>query len=394
MTSDAQAPPADAFVGLMSGTSLDGISAAVVRFGPRGAAGTGPGEPELLGFLTHPYAQRDRQRLERAIHDGATTAEWCQLGFDMGTWLANAAVAVLAESGIARSAVRAIGSHGQTVWHEPGRSTWQIGESAVIAERTGLDVVSDFRVRDIAAGGQGAPLVSVADVLLFAPADGWRALQNVGGIGNVTIVPSGEGGTLAGVRAFDTGPGVVVIDGVVRSLRPALPFDVDGQLARRGHVIAGVVEALLADPYFAAPPPKTTGRELFDAAYIERFIERCRSTSASATTEDIVATAVSLTARSIADAYGRFVPEPVGDVLLSGGGARNPALAAAIAEALAPRVVRPFADVFFDGEAKEAVAFALLAALHIEGRPGNVPGATGASGPRILGKLTPGRVPG
>jgi anhydro-N-acetylmuramic acid kinase len=392
MTPVAQAPPAEAYVGLMSGTSLDGISAAVVRFGPRGAAGTGLGEPELLGFLTHPYAQRDRQRLERAIHDGATTAEWCQLGFDMGTWLANAAVAVLAESGIARSTVRAIGSHGQTVWHEPGRSTWQIGESAVIAERTGLDVVSDFRVRDIAAGGQGAPLVSVADVLLFAPADGWRALQNVGGIGNVTIVPSG--GTLAGVRAFDTGPGVVVIDGVVRALRPTLPFDVDGQLARRGHVISGVVEALLADPYFAAPPPKTTGRERFDARYIERFIAQCRSTSASATIEDIVATAVSLTARSIAGAYGRFVPEPVGDVLLSGGGARNPALAAAIAEALAPRVVRPFADVYFDGEAKEAVAFALLAALHIEGRPGNVPGATGASGPRILGKLTPGRVPG
>jgi anhydro-N-acetylmuramic acid kinase len=383
----ATAAARDVYVGLMSGTSLDGISAAVVRFGAGGPGATTVGEPELLGFLTHPYGQRDRQRLERAIHEGATTAEWCQLGFDMGTWLANAAVAVLAESGVARSAVRAIGSHGQTVWHEPGRSTWQIGESAVIAERTGLDVVSDFRVRDMAAGGQGAPLVSIADVLLFAPADGWRALQNIGGIGNVTIVPSGGSG--GGVRAFDTGPGVVIIDAVVRSLRPALPFDVDGQLARRGQVIAGVVDALLADPYFAAPPPKSTGRELFDARYVARFMERCRSASVSATTEDIVATAVSLTARSIADAYARFVPEPVGDVLLSGGGARNPTLAGAIAEALAPRVVRPFADVYFDGEAKEAVAFALLAALHVAGRPGNVPSATGAAGPRILGKLTP-----
>jgi anhydro-N-acetylmuramic acid kinase len=382
----ADAAARDVYVGLMSGTSLDGISAAVVRFGARGPGATTVGEPELLGFLTHPYDQRDRQRLERAIHEGATTAEWCQLGFDMGTWLANAAVAVLAESGVGRAAVRAIGSHGQTVWHEPGRSTWQIGESAVIAERTGLDVVSDFRVRDMAAGGQGAPLVSIADVLLFAPADGWRALQNIGGIGNVTIVPSGGSG---GVRAFDTGPGVVIIDAVVRSLRPALPFDVDGQLARRGRVIAGVVDALLADPYFAAPPPKSTGRELFDARYVARFIERCRSASVSATTEDIVATAVSLTARSIADAYARFVPEPVGDVLLSGGGARNPALADAIAEALAPRVVRPFAEVYFDGEAKEAVAFALLAALHVAGRPGNVPSATGAAGPRILGKITP-----
>lgn len=381
----ATAAARDVYVGLMSGTSLDGISAAVVRFGAVGLGATTVGEPELLGFLTHPYGQRDRQRLERAIHEGATTAEWCQLGFDMGTWLANAAVAVLAESGVARSEVRAIGSHGQTVWHEPGRSTWQIGESAVIAERTGLDVVSDFRVRDMAAGGQGAPLVSIADVLLFAPADGWRALQNIGGIGNVTIVPAGGGGA----RAFDTGPGVVIIDAVVRSLRPALPFDVDGQLARRGRVIAGVVDALLADPYFAAPPPKSTGRELFDARYVARFMERCRSASVSATTEDIVATAVSLTARSIADAYARFVPEPVDDVLLSGGGARNPTLAGAIAEALAPRVVRPFADVYFDGEAKEAVAFALLAALHVAGRPGNVPSATGAAGPRILGKLTP-----
>jgi len=375
----------DVYVGLMSGTSLDGISAAVVRFGAGGLGAATVGEPELLGFLTHPYGQRDRQRLERAIHEGATTAEWCQLGFDMGTWLANAAVAVLAESGVARSAVRAIGSHGQTVWHEPGRSTWQIGESAVIAERTGLDVVSDFRVRDMAAGGQGAPLVAIADVLLFAPADGWRALQNIGGIGNVTIVPAGGGGA----RAFDTGPGVVIIDAVVRSLRPALPFDVDGQMARRGRVIAGVVDALLADPYFAAPPPKSTGRELFDARYVARFMERCRSASVSATTEDIVATAVSLTARSIADAYARFVPEPVDDVLLSGGGARNPTLAGAIAEALAPRVVRPFADVYFDGEAKEAVAFALLAALHVAGRPGNVPSATGAAGTRMLGKLTP-----
>jgi anhydro-N-acetylmuramic acid kinase len=388
MTVPAAGAPADVYIGLMSGTSLDGISAAAVRFAACGAPpGSWLGEPDLLGFCTHPYAQRDRQRLERAIHEGATTAEWCQLGFDMGTWLAAAAVAVLAESGVARSSVRAIGSHGQTVWHEPGRSTWQIGESAVIAERTGLDVISDFRVRDIAAGGQGAPLVSIADVLLFSPPAGWRALQNVGGIGNVTIVASGR--SLAGVRAFDTGPGVVVIDGVVRTLRPALPYDVDGQLARRGQVIAGVVGALLADPYFAAPPPKSTGRELFDARYIAGFIERCRSASPAATTEDIVATAVSLTARSIADAYARFVPEPVGDVLLSGGGARNPALAAAIAEALAPRGVRPFADVYFDGEAKEAVAFALLAALHIQGRAGNVPAATGASGPRILGKLTP-----
>ena len=386
MTSRGSGSPVDVYVGLMSGTSLDGISAAVARFGPPTGTDIGPGPPELLGFCTRPYAAAERRRLERAIHGGAAPSEWCQLGFDLGGWLADAAVAVLAESGVARSAVRAIGSHGQTVWHEPGRSTWQIGESAVIAERTGLDVVSDFRVRDIAAGGQGAPLVSIADVVLFAPATGWRALQNVGGIGNVSVVAAG--GSMVGVRAFDTGPGVVVVDGVVRALRPELPFDVDGQLAQRGTVIPDVVDALLADPYFTEPPPKSTGRERFDARFVADFIERCRSVSPAASDEDLVATAVSLTARSIADAYARFVPEPVADVLLSGGGACNPALAAAVSAALAPRLVRPFADVYFDGEAKEAVAFALLAALHITGQPGNVPSATGARGPRVLGKLT------
>jgi anhydro-N-acetylmuramic acid kinase len=387
VTARRAASPTDVYIGLMSGTSLDGISAAVVRFAERGGSTDGAMDAELLGFCTRPYAEGERRRLERAIHDGATTSEWCQLGFDMGGWLADAAVAVLAESGVARRAVRAIGSHGQTVWHEPGRSTWQIGESAVIAERTGVDVVSDFRVRDVAAGGQGAPLVSIADVVLFAPATGWRALQNVGGIGNVTVVPAGH--SVVGVRAFDTGPGVVVIDGVVRALRPELPFDVDGRLAQRGRPLLGVVDALLADPYFAAPPPKSTGRERFDARYVADFIDRCRSASSAATDEDLVATAVALTARSIADAYARFVPEPLVDVLLSGGGARNPALAAAVSAALAPRPVRPFADVYFDGEAKEAVAFALLAALHMNDRPGNVPSATGARGPRILGKLTP-----
>jgi anhydro-N-acetylmuramic acid kinase len=389
VTGQGSGSPADVYVGLMSGTSLDGISAAVVRFARRAGADIGPGAPELLGCCTRPYADAERRRLARAIHGGATTSEWCQLGFDLGGWLADAAVAVVAESGVGRSAIRAIGSHGQTVWHEPGRSTWQIGESAVIAERTGMDVVSDFRVRDIAAGGQGAPLVTIADVLLFAPAAGWRALQNIGGIGNVSIVSAGT--TVVGVRAFDTGPGVVVVDGVVRALRPEMPFDVDGQLARRGTVIPGVVDPLLADPYFAAPPPKSTGREHFDERYVADFIARCRSVSPTARDEDVVATAVSLTARSIADAYARFIPEPVGDVLVSGGGARNPAIAAAVSTALAPRRVRPFADVYFDGEAKEAVAFALLAALHVDDRSGNVPSATGARGPRILGKLTPGK---
>jgi anhydro-N-acetylmuramic acid kinase len=370
------------YVGLMSGTSLDGISAAAVRF-TRGDDGRL--DPQLLAFIGTHYSAEQRGRLQRAL-TGGTAQEYCRLGFDLGGWLADAAVAVLAEAGVQRSEVRAIGSHGQTVWHEAPHSTWQIGEAAVIAERTGIAVVSDFRVRDVAAGGQGAPLVPIADALLFS-GDDWRALQNIGGIGNVTIVP--PAGRIEGVRAFDTGPGVTVIDAVVRTLMPNLSFDEDGRLAARGTASAAVVGELLAHPYFAAAPPKSTGRELFDAEYVTRLIARCRERAPGSTTEDIVATATELTARSIADAYRRFMPEPITEVLVSGGGARNPTLLAAIQRAVAPLVVRPFSEKFFDGEAKEAVAFALLAYLHVNGEAGNVPRATGAKGLRILGKLTP-----
>jgi anhydro-N-acetylmuramic acid kinase len=373
---------ADVYVGLMSGTSLDGISAAAVRF--HAADGRGY-QPELLGYTSTPYRAEQRDRLHAAMR-GGTAQELCRLAFDFGEWLATAAANVIAEAGVARAQVRAIGSHGQTLWHEPGHSTWQLGETAVIAERLGIDVVGDFRVRDVAAGGQGAPLVPIADALLFA-SDEWRLLQNIGGIGNVTVVP--PGGDPASLRAFDTGPGVAVLDAVVRTLMPSLPYDTDGRLALAGTPIASVVDTLLAAPYFSAPPPKSTGRELFDAAYVARLIEMCRAANRAATTEDIVATAASLTARSIADAYRRFIPEPAAETLLSGGGAKNPAVTRELARLVAPMAVRAFDEVYFDGEAKEAVAFALLALLHVEGKPGNVLGATGARGPRILGKLTP-----
>ena len=369
-------------VGLMSGTSLDGVSAAVVRF-----AGT-PRERvlfELLGFTVKSYAATQRELLQRALERGSPE-DYCRLAFDLGEILAQAAIDVLAEAGIARTDVAAIASHGQTIWHVPGHSTWQLGEAAVIAERTGVNVISDFRVRDVAAGGQGAPLVPIADALLFSSPEHWRALQNLGGIGNVTVVP--PGGTLDGVRAFDTGPGVAVIDGVVRALVPGQPFDRDGRLARKGTPIASVIDAFLAEPYFSSPPPKSTGRELFTSEYIKRFIAACRESPARATTEDIIATAVSLTARSVADAYRRFVPEPIREVLVSGGGAKNPALFDALATELSVPL-RRFEDIFFDGEAKEAAAFALMGYLHLLHLPGNVPGATGARGPRILGKLTP-----
>jgi anhydro-N-acetylmuramic acid kinase len=283
--------------------------------------------------------------------------------------------------------VRAIGSHGQTLWHEPPHSTWQLDAPAVIAERTGLAVVSDFRVRDVAAGGQGAPLVPIADALLFA-GDGWRAMQNIGGIGNVTVVP--PDGTLESVRAFDTGPGNVVMDAVVRRLDATKRYDDDGRMAASGTPIASVIDELLEHPYFAAEPPKSTGRELFDDNYVTRLIERCRAVQRDVRDDDLVATATALTARSIADAYRRFVPEPVAEVLVSGGGAKNATLMAMLARELDGLAVRSFDERYFDAEAKEAVAFALLALLHLESRAGNVPTATGARGARVLGVLTPG----
>lgn len=370
-------------VGLMSGTSLDGITAAVVRFSPKGDTGV---DAELLAFTVRDYTPPQRERLARAL-TGATPAEYTRLNFDLGGWLADAAISAIAEAGVARHDIAAVASHGQSIWHEPGHSTWQTGESAVIAERVGLDVISDFRVRDMAAGGQGAPLVPIADAMLFSDPTKWRALQNLGGIGNVSVVP--PGGDLRGVRAFDTGPGCGVIDKVVRALRPGLAYDVGGELASRGNAIPSVVDRLLTHEYFRTAPPKSTGPELFSPKYTEELIAMCRTDFSGCTDEDIIATAVSLTARSIADAYDRFIAEPVSEVFLSGGGAKNPALVRAITDAVAPRTVLDFDKTFFDGEAKEAVAFALLGYLHLAGRPGNVPTATGAAGPRILGKRTP-----
>jgi anhydro-N-acetylmuramic acid kinase len=370
-------------VGLMSGTSLDGITAAVVRFSPGDENGV---NAELLAFTGRDYTAAQRDRLVRAL-SGASPSEYTRLNFDLGGWLAEAAISAIAEAGIPREDIAAIASHGQSIWHEPGHSTWQTGESAVIAERTGIDVVADFRVRDMAAGGQGAPLVPIADGMLFADSRAWRGLQNLGGIGNVSVVP--PGGDLRSLRAFDTGPGCGVIDKVVRTLRPELAYDVDGRLAAGGKAVSSVVDKLLTQEYFRTPPPKSTGPELFSQAYTDELIAACRAERPSCPDEDVVATAVSLTARSIADSYERFMPEPVEEVFLSGGGAKNPALVRAITEAVAPKTVRDFDSTFFDGEAKEAVAFALLGYLHLAGRPGNVPTATGAAGPRILGKLTP-----
>lgn len=378
----------EVYVGLMSGTSLDGISAAAATFAEDGARVT----PALLAQAHRPFSPVERERLLAAMR-GGTAQEYCRLAVDLGHWLADAAELAITAAGVSRADIRAVVSHGQTLWHEPGHSTWQLGQPAVIAERLQVDVISDLRARDVAAGGQGAPLVSVADVLCFAHHEHWRVLQNLGGIGNLTAVP--PLGSHESPIAFDTGPGVVLMDGIVRTMVPHLLYDVDGVLARQGRVLEPVVASMLEQPYFTAPPPKTTGRELFSSDYIAQFIDACRVVQSDASVADLIATAVQCTAASIADQMSRFIPTPPADLLLAGGGADNPSLVHAIDRALAARLgeraptVRRFSDVFFDGSAKESVAFALLGWLHVRSRAGNIPAATGARAPRVLGTLTP-----
>jgi anhydro-N-acetylmuramic acid kinase len=256
-------------------------------------------------------------------------------------------------------------------------------------------VISDFRTRDMAVGGQGAPLVPMADMMLFAHDTEWRALQNIGGIGNVTLVPPRALHGAEPVRAFDTGPGVVIIDGVTQRLF-GQPFDRDATIAGSGRILEGVVRTLLDLPYLHGAPPKSTGRELFTPAFIESFIAHCREAGGS--DADVVATAAAYTAATIADQYTRWLPVMPADCVVSGGGARNPFVLRCLegvftwhAERTGTRmpVLKHFDSLFFDAEAKEAVAFALLGYLHLTGRPGNVPSATGARAPRVLGALTP-----
>lgn len=374
----------------MSGTSLDGIDAALVDVE---GSGTEDVRVHVVHAVTSPYS--DEQR--RAIHDAivAGTAEaLCGLHADLGEWLADAALAVCREAEVNVGTVDAIGSHGQTVWHRPpadGRrgATLQMGDAATIAERTGRPVVSDFRTRDVAAGGQGAPLVPWTDQLLFAVPDRARALQNLGGIGNVTRVPPRGSGEP--VFAFDTGPANSLIDAAVEIATDGRHrYDRDGRLAARGRVDETLLAELLRHPYFAAEPPKSTGREEFGRPFVERLVE---ATAPEGDQEwmDLIATLTELTARTVADAYARWViPRGVDEVVLTGGGARNPVLVDRIRALLHPLPVLDGSALDVDPDAKEAVAFAVLAWAHLRGIPANLPSATGAAGPRVLGSLTPG----
>lgn len=359
----------------MSGTSGDGVDAALVQVRE-------PLDARLVGFCTEPYGEAERAAMAEAVASGGAR-ELALLHAALGERFAAAALAVLAAARVAPHDVSVIASHGHTVWHEPGRVSWQLGDPAVIAERVGVTVVSDFRARDVAAGGQGAPLVPLADVMLFGRDDRPRVLLNLGGMANITYVP--RRGDLAGAIAFDTGPGVAVIDAVAARLDPPARFDDGGAGAARGVAIVSVIDALLGDGYFDAPPPKSTGRERYGDAYAARLLEMVRRAGGS--DDDALATATALTVRTVARGLDRFVPKTGFDLVVSGGGSRNATLMAGL-EALAPGLAR-FDDLFFDGKAKEAVAFAVLGWLTIEGRPGNVPAATGARHARVLGSVTP-----
>lgn len=379
-------------VGLMSGTSLDGIDAALVEI-----EGDSPERIEwrLRHCITLPYVEERRAAIHRAILAGTADA-LCGLHADLGEWMAEAVLEVCGAAGASLEEVDAVGSHGQTVWHRPpaggGRgATLQMGDPATIAERTGCAVVSDFRARDMAAGGQGAPLVPWVDRLLFSAPGVARALQNIGGIGNVTWVPAADSGESA--FAFDTGPGNALIDAAVEiATSGRLTFDRDGDLASQGAVDEALLRELLEHPYLQAEPPKSTGREIFGRPFVERLASAVRP-EGDRDWLDLVATLTEFTARSMAEAYRRWVlPRGVDEVFLSGGGARNAWMVSRIQDLLAPLPVRDASELGVDPEAKEAVAFAVLAWAHLRGVPANVPAATGAAGPRVLGSYTPGAV--
>jgi anhydro-N-acetylmuramic acid kinase len=369
--------------GVLSGTSMDGADVIVMEIRD---------EWRVLAFETRPWPLALREEIREGCRAGSARA-LAALHVRLGEAFAEAVLTVLDEAGIAPDEIAALGSHGQTLWHIPptaeGRgASLQMGDPATLAERTGIPVVSDFRARDVAAGGHGAPLVPWSDRILFHRPGQGRALQNLGGMGNVTYLP--PDGDPEGILAFDTGPGVALLDGAVRrATKGRLPWDTDGAMAFRGREDPDLLRELMEDPFFRTPPPRSTGREYFGDGYLEDLVVRLRPHGMEAW-NDLVATLTALTAESVAAAYRDFLPG-VDEVVLTGGGARNPALVQRLERALDPLPVHTGAEALgMDPDAREAACFAMLAWAHLEGLPGNVPQATGAAGPRVLGSFTPG----
>jgi len=383
--------------GLMSGTSADGVDAAIVDVGGR--------KLNVLAFATLPYAPGLRKKvLEQSRPETARLDEICHLNFVLGEVFASAVMKLAAKARIRLDSIDLIGSHGQTICHIPRgrrfgrrrlRSTLQIAEPCVIAERTGITTVADFRPRDVAAGGEGAPLVPYADCLLFRHPRLARAVQNIGGIANVTFLPAcrepGPAGCgVEGVVAFDTGPGNMVIDRIAGLLsRGRRHYDPAGRLAAKGRVNRALLAQLMRHGFLRRRPPKSTGREEFGVEFADALHARARKMGVAPL--DILATVTAFTARSIADAYARFLPAAPDEVILCGGGARNRTLVRMLQQALRPAKLRLCDEFGISADAKEAVSFAVLAAQTIRGLPDNVPAATGAGAAVVLGKIVPGR---
>lgn len=392
---DYRAVPEHLVVGLMTGTSADAVDAALVRFRGAGIAGTA----DIVAYRERPFGDPLRREvLEVAGSEELPLERLMRLDAELGEAYAETVLELLRQAQVRPADVTAIGSHGQTVRHLPraangGRAlTLQAGSASVLAERTGITVVSDFRTRDTAAGGEGAPLVPVADWWRFRSDREARVLLNLGGMANVTHLPRGAG--LEAVVAFDTGPGNAVLDGLMRVSTGGLAHrDDGGQLAAHGRVNEGLLEELLADPFFQAEPPRSTGRERFGDAYAARLREIGDQLGLSL--EDLLATAAELTAVTVADAIGRFLsPRGVDAVYVSGGGVRNATLMVALRRRLDGVTVKKLDELGVAAESKEALAFALLAHLTLSGEAGNVPGATGAERAVVLGHVTPGALPG
>ena len=377
-------------VGLMSGTSADGVDVAICDI--RGA----PGDltVELLHGATYEYDPSMRQRILTCCDPTASRVdEIAALHVDLAEVFARRALESIVQAGLTPGQIDLIGSHGQTLWHNVLPSgavsaSLQIVEPAVIAERTGITTISNFRARDIAAGGQGAPLTSYVDWLLLRHPRHWRAIQNIGGMGNVTFLPPRWDDAAAPV-AFDTGPGNALLDIAVAHITGgALNYDRDGELASQGRVHEEWLDELLGHPYYARGYPKTTGREIFGtAAALDLLAEAGRRGISSA---EVIATLTALTATNIADAYERFAPAPMKEVILGGGGRHNPVMVGLLRQLLAPARVMTHEDIGMDSDFKEALVFAVLAYETWHGRPATLPALTGARHASVLGQITPG----
>jgi anhydro-N-acetylmuramic acid kinase len=390
--------------GLMSGTSADGVDAAIVDIRGR--------QVSVLAFETYPYRAALRSEVLRLCRpESARLEAICHYNHVLGEVFAEAVIRLCDESRIPLDSVDLIGSHGQTIYHNPNggryagravRSTLQIGEPSVIAQRTGITTVADFRPRDMAAGGEGAPLVPYADYILFSDRRLTRAVQNIGGIANVTFLPAcGDAGrrssqcpygntTNKDVLAFDTGPGNMVIDGVMRLITKGKRcYDRGGAMAGRGSVDETLLREMLRHPFLHRRPPKSTGREQFGQQYCEWLYDQARRKGLMP--EDIVATATAFTASTIASAYRRFLPAMPDEMILCGGGTHNATLVRMLQAGLEGVRIRSTDEFGIDVDAKEAVSFAILAYATIQGVPNNLPRVTGASEPVVMGKIVPGR---